>query len=85
MDRVQTYEGWRSTILAYVETEDSLWRAIGVWLYPKRGVSMTSFNHLCEENFKRRTSETGTHYECEGCGEEVPDGIKMIALLEKLP
>ena len=84
MDKMETYAGWKSAILIYVETEGSLWRSIGEWLYPKKGVIRANFDHLCEENYKRGSSDAGAPDKCKACGTEIPDGIKMIALLEKL-
>lgn len=84
VEDMSTYKGWKKRILDYVETDDSLWKAIGLWLYPKYGVKRTQYNHLCEENFKRGTSNMESKDRCLGCGEEMLDGIKMIALLEQL-
>ena len=84
------YSVWRKKILEYVETDDSLWCSIGDWLYPRYDGGKAQYNHLCIENFRRGTSEMGNALwegkptTCLGCGKEMPDGIKMIALLEQL-
>ena len=84
MDRMPGYEGWSKRILKYVETDNSLWRSIDKWLYPKNGVVREHLDHLCEENYKRGISSVEGFDKCKGCNEVIPDGIKMIALLEKL-
>lgn len=78
-----TYEAWKKGL------NHASWRHVGEWAFPRKTNSGYSdvFYHWCREAMPLRgvgmytgLNDTG----CGLCGTPVPDGIKMIALLEKL-
>ena len=81
-----SFEGWRQAAINQCELSTTQWKAIGDWMYPtKENISFREvFVHLCVERKTRERSIDYSFNECKCCGEKVPDGIKMIALLEKL-
>ncbi len=95
----ETYEQWLADIQKTIDAPSCLWNRIGIWGFPTMVTPMShdTLIHYCEAYYKscqnnsqrswalRHMTPHGlenTH--CASCGVVVPDGIKMIALLEKL-
>lgn len=84
----ETYECWYEDKKRILDKNES-WERIGEWAYPNKNNGSFSyiFCHLCETSWKREESHNAMYMKedmCDVCGAEVPDGIKMIALLEML-
>ena len=94
-NRGQTYNEW----VTWVQKRNDgaqWWCRIGEWVYPSKENNISTYEgqawHICLSNFNRKKGEYEsldsvgmplTDGRCT-CGMEVPDGIKMIALLEQL-
>ena len=86
----ETYEEWVSDINKRIDEPSCMWKRIGIWGYPTKANDTfhdtmihycREYYSACMENELRRPHNWD---KCKSCGEETPDGIKMIALLEKL-
>ena len=88
-----SYEGWKAEVLKRNVTH---WRQVDDWFFPTpenayyKGDNRAApkYYHMCEENWKIYVTaiKTGNHVKacdegCLGCGEVIPDGIKMIMAL----
>ena len=76
------------------------WLSLGSWLYPAKennayrsDKSIHVVYHVCKKNYERHYGNATTKAEppiasieigCQLCGEKVPDGFKMIMMLERL-
>jgi hypothetical protein len=87
---------WHSR-MHYEYDRSTYWSRIGDWGYPIQGNDSWpcgTFNHLCYEKYKHSEhSENSTNmrkdndcrgYVCNYCKEVVPEGLRMVAFLEKL-
>jgi hypothetical protein len=76
----RSYKDWSENL-----NHDS-WDHIGEWAYPKKCNVFYSdcFYHHCEGDAVESEYTPLQEDVCNRCGVKVPDGIKMIALLEKL-
>ena len=86
----QFYKEWKEE----VEKRDvSLWSQVDGWFFPtpknpRSDRNAPQYYHMCEANWKTSTTshKTGQNVQpcndsCLGCGEVIPDGIKMIMAL----
>jgi hypothetical protein len=93
MGRIETYEEWRKVVLKR-EQRDPHWMNAGDWFYPTIKANLMykgKMFHICEVNWRLdqeyKSSMVATKRpevvadRCEACGEEIPEGIKMIAML----
>lgn len=83
-----SFEDWKRDTIKNCDQENVNWKTIGDWAYPtkKNNTYSEVLCHLCEE-YKNKNNTNNTYLnfnKCGYCGMKVPDGIKMIALLEKL-
>ncbi len=86
----ETYEEWVVDIKKRIDEPSCHWNRIGIWGFPTK----TNYKfhdtmiHYCREYHRAcNNNETVRPHnwdKCKSCGKETPDGIKMIALLEKL-
>lgn len=79
----KTFDEWVRDIEERAR-KNMVWSRIGEWLYPLKsndGWSQVVF-HLCPES-RGSTKAIPLEEPCE-CGKRVPDGVKMIILLESL-
>jgi hypothetical protein len=83
------YEEWRKTMMTK-GVHHEWWQYAGDWFFPtprnSNDIWKDKFYHICMENWKLDMDATASAVpavkeSCEGCGEEIPDGIKMIAAL----
>ena len=86
------YKDWKEEVL---KRNSPLWQHINGWFFPtpenhfyRDHTEKKKYYHLCEENWQKdiAAKQTNKHVKacdvvCEGCGEEIPDGIKMIMSL----
>ena len=86
------FDEWRTNILREYE-ESRYWKRIGMWGYPTKDNDahlIGMLTHVCIEAWKHNTDNpqnlegTNKKYCCRYCKMEAPEGIRMIALLEKL-
>ena len=87
-----TYEDW----VEWCTTPDNntQWAGVGSWLWPKSNNKSYSDQvvHYCRAYYDTRGEGTRNYMKltgtscqpCHYCGVEVPDGIKILALLEKM-
>ncbi len=81
--KADSYEEWVIEVKGRVG-RNSQWDRIGLWLYPtksNRGWKQVAF-HLCE-NGRHSTSCIELDEAC-SCGGMIPEGIRMVILLESL-
>jgi hypothetical protein len=85
--RAETYEQWREWVIGKAGHD---WQYAGDWFFPaprnKWPKHSGTFYHICRENWKLDNDDTVEIVEsckesCQRCGEEIPEGIKMIAML----
>ena len=87
----QNYKEWVSIIQKQIDMPGCLWNRVGIWGFPSKdnGSFSDVVIHYCFRYYTLYKSGGSTYvdkqfHKCCACGEETPDGIKMIALLEKL-
>jgi hypothetical protein len=82
-DKPLGYTDWVEEVKERVMA-NCAWDRIGLWLYPTTRNTAWSdvFFHVCEAA-RNSTEVIYLKGRCV-CGESPPDGIKMVALLEKL-
>lgn len=88
----ETYKVWLHSIQTRIDEPSCQWNRVGIWGFPTK--SNYHFHdtmiHYCKEYWKACQNHDGISKQprdfnkCAACGEMTPDGIKMIALLEKL-
>ena len=87
---IETYEDWVKDIQKRIDEPNCLWNRVGIYGFAAKGNDM--FNEViihycysywleCQKEIPKKDREFDR---CTACGEATPDGIKMIALLEKL-
>ena len=87
----ETYKTWLKDIQDRIDEPSCQWNRVGIWAFPTK----TNYHfhdsmiHYCKEY--HIICESGLNQnkkrdfdKCKACGKATPDGIKMIALLEKL-
>ena len=85
-----SYDVWVRDIKKEIDLEKSQWNRVGIWGFPSKDNSCFTdmVIHYCEDYHVWWSNDnpfpTRSLDKCHVCGEETPDGIKMIALLEKL-
>jgi hypothetical protein len=71
----------------------SYWKRIGLWGYPSKENDMWeigTFTHMCYErwdtthNRNEWKNNNVRNFTCSSCNEVVPEGLRMIAYLEKI-
>jgi len=87
--RVETYDEWKRYVTG-ANRRSMYWKTAGDWFYPTVAAN-AMFNgkmfHICEANWRldndgiKSHGPTAVRESCNECGTEIPDGIKMIALL----
>ncbi len=91
------FEDWCARVTRTTDNNNS-WTRIGEWAFPshQNGRFTAVFFHLCEKAWELSYNGNGSgsglglgamdleEDKCHVCYKPVPDGIKMIALLEKL-
>jgi hypothetical protein len=83
-----TYEEWREEITKNGNHHQH-WQHAGDWFFPtpmnNSEIWRDKFYHICEMNWELDTADGNSavacKQSCHSCGEEIPDGIKMIAAL----
>lgn len=87
------YDEWLSDVYTAIDRGPTTWKRIGIWAFPTNSNHTYSecVVHYCRELWRLTSTRGGTRgvnsfsfHECDYCGKKTPDGIKMIALLEKL-
>ncbi len=73
----RTYEQWEKGL------NHDKWDNIGVWSFPNKSNDsyQNVFYHYCGSEGKRSIDSMYLSDTCSMCGEEVPEGIKMIVML----
>lgn len=85
----ETYKAWVSRI-KNIYADPSLqydWKAVGDWLYSTRenSVYKGAFFHLCETVYDGDGHAARNLHDVKCiCGEEIPEGLKMICLLTEV-
>ena len=83
----ETFEEWRDEVVTR-PTNTYHWQHAGDWFFPtpenRNKQWVGKFFHICKANWRSDTIEEEPRAKpcttsCSGCGEEIPDGIKMIA------
>ena len=81
------FDVWKRCTLKRVIVMEE-WNNIGDWMYTVKGAARSNiFSHVCKPSWaylSKGGASIGKDYiegGCRHCGEEVPDGIKMIVLL----
>ncbi len=83
ISKATNYKGWARELKDRVR-RNSQWERVGLWLYPtktNRSWWQIAF-HACESS--RHSSSAIKLDEACSCGEVVPEGIRMVILLESL-
>ena len=84
------YDEWVKYIQTQIDSPSCAWNRVGVWGFPTKDNIAHSevVIHYCQKYYvmyKNGGMVAAKDFnKCRACGEDVPDGIKMIALLEKL-
>lgn len=90
-DKMAGYKEWHEKMHRDYDNS-TYWSRIGDWGYPIQGNdswACGTFNHLCYEKWKSivdddKWEKAETDYICSHCSEVVPEGLRMVAFLEKL-
>ena len=75
---LRTFEEWEKGL------NHHKWDRIGVWSFPNKSNSSyrNVFYHYCGDTQKTRgLNSVYLSDRCDRCGEEVPEGIRMIVML----
>jgi hypothetical protein len=89
VDHKQTYEEWREWVITR-GADNANWQVVGDWFFPtprnNKGTYKDTRYHLCEPNWRTAFDVDADPVAwcteaCEACGTEIPEGIKMIAML----
>lgn len=83
------YENWRDELCGEIDQGRYQWKRIGLWVYPAHGNTTWSEKvaHYCFEYWlgvKDSRHDRLNFDKCSACNEPVPEGLKMVVLLEKL-
>jgi hypothetical protein len=82
-----TFETWFNTACVKIKHNVS-WARVGAWAFPTGNNRFREiFYHMCEEAWLHPSKVNADYMKgdkCHMCGEVVPDGIKMVGLLERL-
>ena len=87
----ETYKTWLKDIQNRIDEPFCQWNRVGIYGFPTKNNRHfhDTIIHYCKKywmvcNGDRERKRTRDFNKCVACGEVTPDGIKMIALLEKL-
>ncbi len=88
MFRLAVFKTWVEDVERTIDTPMCLWSRVGRWAFPTRdnGTWSEVIIHYCYEYYlvHDKMSHVKTFNGCRFCGEDAGDGMRMIALLEKL-
>ena len=86
----ETYKTWLKDIQYRIDEPACQWNRVGIWAFPTKTNHHfhDTMIHYCKKYWMvcndLRANRPRDFEKCVSCGEMTPDGIKMIALLEKL-